>query len=135
MPVEDACEGDGAGANLRAKEVISKGKNSAQVTHSVKASGPVPTNQGTVTVDIIQKVVKTGTTSKVGNDDPNEGAVPKQQKDKGKGIMVVVQEQQVVQFDQAESIPKTVGRIKRDELPNCTVNTVASLQSSPLRTE
>ncbi|KAJ6672995.1 ZINC KNUCKLE CX2CX4HX4C-RELATED [Salix viminalis] len=129
LAVEGACEGDGKGVDHRSKEMLSKGKDTAQATTSDTASGPVPTNPVIVAVDTNQKVVKPSITGKVGNDDSIEGTVPKQHKDKGKGIMVVVQEHQVVQIERDENIPKAVGRSTRDELQYCTVNTVASLQS------
>ncbi|KAJ6296517.1 hypothetical protein OIU77_020397 [Salix suchowensis] len=109
--------------------MLSKGKDTAQATTSDTASGPVPTNQVIVAEDTNQMVLKPSITGKVGKVDSIEGAVPKQHKDKGKGIMVVAQEHQVVQIERDENIPKAVGRSKRDEPQNCIVNTIASLQS------
>ncbi|KAJ6672999.1 hypothetical protein OIU74_026161, partial [Salix koriyanagi] len=129
LAVEGACEGDGKGVDHRSQEMLSKGKDTAQATTSDTASGPVPTNQVIVAEDTNQMVLKPSITGKVGKVDSIEGAVPKQHKDKGKGIMVVAQEHQVVQIERDENIPKAVGRSKRDEPQNCIVNTVASLQS------
>ncbi|KAJ6397275.1 hypothetical protein OIU84_020277 [Salix udensis] len=129
LPVEGACEGDGTEVDLRSKEKISKGKDTTQVSSSATAPGPVPAAQRIEPVGVIQKMGKPGSTDKVGIEESNGGTMPKQHKDKGKGIMVVVHEPQMVHVEREESISKAVGRTKGDELPICTVNTIASLQS------